>query len=53
MVKAALAALILSGCSAYDYGLEPIKFSAGEGGRPTYATDDVSKVKSMLSGSPN
>lgn len=48
-----LVCLLLSSCSAYDLGLEPVRLGAGEHGKPTYASGEVSRVKSMLSGSPN
>lgn len=44
--------LMLSGCSAYDYGLHPLHVGANEASRPQigYGT---SKVKSKLAGSPS
>jgi hypothetical protein len=45
--------LLLTSCSAYDLGLEPVKLSAGEYEKPAYASGEVSRVKSVLSGSPN
>lgn len=44
--------ILLTGCSAYDLGLEPLHLGAGEYGRPMYS-EDVSRVKSPLSGAPN
>lgn len=46
-------ALLLSGCSAYDYGLAPIHFGAGEASRPQLGYESTSKVKSRLMGSPS
>lgn len=46
-------ALLLSGCYSQFYGLRPINLGAGEGGLAQYASEDVSRVKSPLSGAPN
>lgn len=45
--------LALSACSARDFGIEPIKLSAGEASKPQYGSQHGGVVKSLLSGSPN
>lgn len=57
-VAVVILACMLTGCgvSAYDLGLRPIHLGAGEAATPQHdaiASEETSKVKSILSGAPN